>query len=87
MNRKQAVDVVKEVSEHCNSIWGKSIQLLPNKENNAPLDVEIHFEVNDDVLLLAYIMAVARANKLAVKKTNGTLVVYSTQPNDYKSAI
>ena len=60
---------------------------MPNKENSASSDVAIHFEVKDDVLLLSYIVAVARANKLAVRKTNGTLVVYSTPPDNCKGAI
>jgi hypothetical protein len=77
MNREQAVNLIKQISDRYAGVWGKSIELLPPKEGNKSSKVEVHFEVGEDLMLLAQIVDIARTNRLAILKTNGTLIVYS----------
>ena len=82
MNREQAVTVIKEIFEHCRLIEGKSLKLLPPKGNDALSDTyQIHIHADSDQILTSCVETVAQEHKLAVKKTDGFLIVYKPYPN------
>jgi hypothetical protein len=82
MDRQKAVSFIKEIFEQCHSIEGKSIKLLPPKENNSLSSTfQIHIEVKDDLTLQSCVHKIAAKNNLAVAKKDGVLIVYKPYPN------
>ena len=86
MNRKQAVTLIQEIFDKCQQIEGKSIKLLPPKDNNALTNTyQIHIETKNDEVLVSCITNVAEKHNLAVRCKDGFCIVYKPYPNVSKS--
>ncbi len=82
MNRLQAVTIIKQIFNRCQRIEGKSIKLLPPKENNAlSKTYQIHIQTRNDEILIACIKGIAEENRLAIKKKDSLLIVYKPYPD------
>jgi hypothetical protein len=85
MNREQAVNVIKEISEQCPYLEGKSIKLLPPKDNDALSNTfQIHIQASDNPhypILVAFVETIAEKHNLATKQVGGYLVVYKPYPD------
>jgi hypothetical protein len=81
MDRTQAVSIIKEISEQCPYLEGKSIKLLTPKENDAvPNAFQLHIQALDDPILVSCIETVAEKHNLATKQIEGYLVMYNLYP-------
>jgi hypothetical protein len=77
LDREQAVSVIKEIFDACQSVEGKSIKLLPPKENGSLSHTfQVYIETKDDPLILGCAENIARKHKLAVKITDGWIIIY-----------
>lgn len=82
MDREQAVSVIKHIFEKCNQMQGKSMKLMPPKENNALSNTfQIHIQTSDDEILKSCIKSIAKENGLSVKQKDSLLIVYKPYPN------
>jgi hypothetical protein len=87
MNRKQAVNVIKEISEQCQLLEGKSIKLLPPKDNDALSNTfQVHIQVSDDPdpILVSCIENIAEKYNLSTKQVEGYLILHKPYPNSKK---
>jgi len=83
MDRKQAVEVIKEISEQCQLLEGKSIKFLPPKDSDALSNTfQVHIQVSDDPdpFLVSCVENVAEKRNLATKQVDGYLIVYKPYP-------
>ena len=86
MNREQAVSVIKQIFEKCRYSEGKSIKLMPPKDNNALSNTfQIHIQTARNEMLISCIEEVAKQNNLAVNQKDGLLIVYKPYPNQNES--
>ncbi len=86
MDREEAVTVIKEIFERCRFIEGRSLKLLPPKENNALSDTfQVHIDAREDGLLISCITNVAKKHKLDVRCEKGYCIVYKPYPRIIKS--
>ncbi len=82
MDRKQAVYVLKQLFEQCDWIEGKSIKLMPPKENNALSSTfQIYIETNGDDVVPSCIRDIAKENGLNFKEKDRCVIVYKPYPN------
>jgi hypothetical protein len=82
MNREQAVNVIKEIFEQCRFIEGKSLKLMPPKENNNLSNTfQVCVQVMNDSLLVSCIESVAEKHNLKVKCKDSYCIVYKPYPN------
>jgi len=84
MDRAQAVNVIKEISEQCQLLAGKSIKLLPPKDDDSlsnTFQVHIQTYQDPDPYLVSCVKDVAEKHKLAIKQVFGYLIVYKPYPN------
>jgi hypothetical protein len=84
MNRRQAVNIVKEISEQCQLLEGKSIKLLPPKDNDALSNTfQVHIQVSDDPdpILVSCIESIAEKYNIATKQVEGYLILYKPYSN------
>ena len=80
MDRKQAVTVIKEIVERCPEIEGRSITLLPPKNNDALSNTfQMHLR-DDDPILESYITNIAKEHGLDICQDENYLVVYKPHP-------
>ena len=87
MKRRQAMNVIKEISEQCPYLEGKSIKLLPPKDNDALSNTfQVHIQVSDDPspILVSCIETTAEKHNLATKRIDDYLIVYKPYPNTTK---
>ena len=87
MNRTQAVSIIKEISEQCQYLEGKSIKLLKPKDNDALFNTfQVHIQVSDDSdpILVSCIESIAEKHSLATKQVEGYLIVYKPYPKEIK---
>ena len=87
MNREQAVNVIKEISEQCQLLEGKSIKLLPPKDNDALSNTfQVHIQTLGfpDPCLVGCIREVAEKHKLAIEQVDGYLIVFKPYPTTRK---
>jgi hypothetical protein len=81
MNREQAVNVIKRIFEVCNAIEGKSLKLLPPREDDSLSDTfQIHIETRDDTTIQSCVDDIAKKNKLVVKKKDDWLIIFKPYP-------
>jgi len=83
MNREQAVKVIKDISEQCNLLEGKSLKLLPPKDNDTLSNTfQVHIQTHDDPdpFLIRCVERVAEEHKLVTKQVDGYLIVYKPYP-------
>jgi hypothetical protein len=84
MNRKEAITVIKEIFEECHLIEGKSLKLLPPKENNTLSNTfQVHVQnlhTNDNQILQLCIESIEKEHRLAVKDEDGWLIIYKPYP-------
>jgi hypothetical protein len=84
MNREQAVDIIKELFDICNSVEGRSIKLMPPKNNDALSNTfQIHIQLSrstSDSLVETCVEAIAQRNRLAFETKNGWLIIYKPYP-------
>ena len=77
MVREQATDVIKQIFERCQLIEGKSIKLMPPKDNNALSNTfQIYIQTNNNETLQSCIENVAKENDLAVGQKGDFCTVY-----------
>jgi hypothetical protein len=77
MDREQAVNVIKEIFERCQAIEGKSLKLLPPKEDNSLSNTfQIHIKPRGDTVIHGCVEGIAKKHRLATKTTDGWLIVY-----------
>ena len=84
MKRRQAVNVIKEISERCQLLEGRSIKLLQPKDNDAQSNTfQIHIQVSDDPdpFLVSCIETIAEKHNLATKQIDEYLIVYKPCSN------
>ena len=82
MDRGQAVSVLKQIFERCEWVEGKSIKLMPPKENDALSSTfQICIQMNADNVVPSCISEVAKENGLMVKEKDGFLIVYKPYPH------
>ena len=87
MDRAQAVSMIKEISGQCQLLEGKSIKLLPPKDNDALSNTfQVHIQTLDDpdAYLVSCVESIAEKHKLATKQVGGYLIVYKPYPNTKK---
>jgi len=87
MDREQAVKVIKEIFEQCRYLEGRSIELLPPKDNDSLSNTfQVHIQVSGDTepFLVACIENIAERHNLATKQVDGYLIVYKPYPNTKK---
>jgi len=81
MDRTQAVSVIKEISEQCQCLEGKSIKLLPPKDNDALANTfQVHIQTSGNPFLVSCIETISERHNLATKQIEGYLVVYKPYP-------
>jgi len=83
MDREQAVNLIKEISKQCNLLEGKSIKLLPPKNNDAlsnTFQVHIQLSDNPDPILVGCIETVAEKHNFATAQIEEYLIVYKPYP-------
>ena len=82
MNRVQAVNIIKEVSEQCPLLVGRSIKLLQTKGNNASSNtLQLHIKVsNDHPFLVNCVENVAEKHNLTTRQIDDYVIVYEPQP-------
>ena len=83
MDRTQAVSIIKEISEQCHNLEGKSIKLLASKDNDALSNTfQVHIKVSDDPdpILVDCTESIAEKHNLTTKQIEGYLVVYKPYP-------
>jgi hypothetical protein len=84
MNREQAVNIIKEIFDQCETVEGKSIKLMPPKDNNALSNTfQIHIQLNhsaSDELVETCVKYIAEKHKLAVEAKNGWLIMFKPYP-------
>ena len=81
------MSVIKEISEQCPYLEGKSIKLLPPKDNDALSNTfQVHIQVSDDPspILVSCIETIAEKHNLATKRIDDYLIVYKPYPNTTK---
>ncbi len=82
MNREQAVTVIKELFDKCQLMEGKSIKLLPPKENDALSDTfQIHIQTLNNEMVIMCGNEIARRHHLAVIQKSGLMIIYKPYPN------
>ena len=88
MDRAQAVNFIKDVSGQCHLLEGRSIKLLPPKDNGALLNsFQVHIQAPidyPDSSLVSCIREVARKYNLATKHVDGYMIVYKLHPTTKK---
>jgi hypothetical protein len=84
MNRQQAVATIKEIFDCCSAIEGKSLKLLPPREDNSLSDTfQIHIQTGDDTAIQRCVEDITKKHKLATKLGDGWLVVYKPYPSKH----
>lgn len=77
LNRKQAVALIKEIFDACRAVEGKSIKLLPPKENDSLSHTfQVYIETKNDPLIVGCVENIVGKHKLAVKITDGWMIIY-----------
>ena len=80
MDRQQAVQVMKEILEQCYAIEGRSLTLLPPRNNDALSDTfQIHIRTDDSVLT-SCIRDIATKHGLSTFQDKTDFVVYKPHP-------
>lgn len=77
MNRSEAVAIIKQIFDKCHAIEGKSLKLLPPREDSSLSHTfQIHVELREDTAIQGCVADIAKKHKLAVKEKDGWLIVY-----------
>ncbi len=84
MDRQQAVDVIKEIFQRCDAVEGKSLKLLPPKEDNSLSNTfQIHVEMRDDICIKRCVQDISKKHKLATKLIDDWLIIYKPYPRKH----
>jgi len=84
MDRAQAVNIIKEILETCRVIEGRSITLLPPKDNDKLSNTfQIHIRTTDEPLKEC-IKEIAAKHGLATQQEENYFVVYKPYPETKK---
>ena len=76
MDRRNAIDVIKEILDRCPAIEGRSITLLPPKGNAKLSDTfQIHIRTCDPSLK-ACIETIAKEHSLVTKEDGNYFIIY-----------
>jgi len=82
MDRAQAVQILKRIFEECDWVEGKSIKLMPPKENNALSNTfQIYIRANSDEIVPTCLETIAKENNLMVEQKDDFIIVYKPYPN------
>ncbi len=77
MDRKQAVDIVKEILNKCRAMEGKSLKLLPPREDDTLSHTfQIHIETKDDPVVQGCVESITKVHNLAAKMNDDWLIIY-----------
>lgn len=78
LDRKQAVSIVKEILDKCKAIEGKSIKLLPPKEDEFSSTYQIYIDIKNDPFLEQCIVRVIEKYQLDTKISGNWIIIYKT---------
>lgn len=82
MNREQAASILKRIFEESSWVEGKSVKLIPPKNNNALSNTfQIHIVTNGDKMIPTFIRTIAKENGLIVEQKEGFIIVYKPYPH------
>ncbi len=82
MNREESIAVIKEIFDKCRYLEGRSIKLMPPKDNNALSNTfQIHIQLYPHDVVDPCIDNIAKERNLAVKLRSGLLIIYRPYPH------